>query len=876
MSSPDPVRAARAPLPIDAMLPSIVEALRDRKAAVVEAAPGAGKTTRVPPALLESGLAGASRIVMLEPRRVAARAAARRIAEENGWRLGDEVGYRIRFQARDSPATRILVVTEGVLLRMLQSDPLLDGVAVVIFDEFHERRLDADLALAMTRRVAREVRPDLRILVMSATLESAPIAAFLGTPDDPAPVLESAGRAHPVRIDHVPRAAGSDPLAGIRAGVAKALDEQVGDVLTFLPGVGEIKRATKRLAAIAAARDLEIVPLYGDLDSGQQDRALRRGPKRRIVLATNVAETSVTVDGVDAVVDSGLARVLRYDPASGLDRLELRPIARASADQRAGRAGRLGPGLAIRLWSAHEDRGLREQEAPEIGRVDLAGAVLQLLAWGEPDVAAFPWFEAPGPEAIARARALLVGLGAIDGRGVNPSGRAMARLGLHPRLARLLIAGRDAGRSVATARIAALLSERDIVERVTSGSGPPPVVDAESDSDVLDRLAALDDFARHGWGETPAGPLVRGRARHVLRVADHLARRAKAVLGPPGTSPDTTGGRVGSGRDALLRAILAAYPDRVARRRGDRDPRAVMVDGRGVQVASRSAVRAAKLFVCVEIKASHGGQRKEALAFQASAIDESWLDSIGQGIVAVDDVVFDFDRQRVVGRRQRRFGDLVLDERERPAGAEEAAACLARAAAEDLDAALPLDDDSVAQFRWRVARLRAWLPDADLPALDEDALRGLLPTLTPGRRSFSELRRAPLLECLRGLLDHRALSLVEREAPDRVTLPSGRSRRLRYTEDGPPVLAVRIQDLFGVLETPTVARGRVPVLLHLLAPNQRPQQVTQDLASFWRNTYPEVRKELAGRYPKHAWPSDPRTAAPPRRPGTKSKAGRKR
>ena len=715
---------------------------------------------------------------------------------------------------------------------------------------------------------------------MSATLETAAIASFLGD----APIIESEGRAHPVRIHHLPPS--GPPFeaarpAAVRAGVAYALENQTGDVLVFLPGVGEIKRAAGALASLVAEHDTDIVELFGDLASEQQDRALRAGPGRRVVLATNVAESSVTVAGVGAVVDSGLVRLLRYDPASGLDRLELQRIARSSADQRAGRAGRLGPGLTVRLWSGHEDRGLRPQEAPEVARVDLTGAILQLLAWGEADAAAFPWFEAPSEAAITQATDLLRSLGALDTRGVTARGQAMARLGVPPRLARLLLAGHAAGTTRAAARIAALLSERDIVKRRIA-DGPrtsPGAADmhptAESDSDVLDRLWALGDLAKRGWGETPFGPIERGRGRRVLQIAEHLERRVRNV--GDADEGNTDGGNAGGSnvdrgnagaeteRDTLLRIILTADPDRVARRRGPRDPRAVMVDGRGVRLSDRSAVRDAGLFVCVELMAGRGHARGDSLVFQASAIDTAWLASLGPGLTETDEVHFDSARQRVVGRRQQRFGTLVLEEKEQPASADDAARCLVDAAAHDLDAALPLDDTAVAQFRLRVDRLRDWLPEAGLPALDEDTLRTLLPVLASGCRSFADLRRAPLLDCLRGTLDHAHLALIDREAPERIALPSGWHQRLRYEAAGPPVLAVRIQDLFGVATTPTIARGRVEVLLHLLAPNMRPQQVTQDLASFWDNTYPIVRKELAGRYPKHPWPDDPRTATPPTR-----------
>src|SRR5262245_34284091 len=433
--------SARAPLPIDAVRPQLVEALREHRCAVLRAPTGAGKTTRVPPALLDAGLAGSGAIVMLEPRRVAARAAARRMAEERGTELGGEIGFQVRFERRASRATRILVLTEGLLVRRLVDDPLLEGVGVLVLDEFHERNLDTDLALALARRVQLEARPELRLVVMSATIDAGEIARWLGG----APVIESEGRLHPVAVEHLERDDERPLHAQVAGAVGRALERTSGDVLAFLPGVGEIRRAREALEPLAARRGCLVAELYGDLPLEEQDRALRPGARRRIVLATNVAETSVTVEGVTAVVDSGLARIARYDPAVGLDRLELERISRASAEQRAGRAGRTAPGLALRLWTEREQRSLQERGEPEVRRVDLAGPLLQLLAFGERDLAAFPWFEAPAEAARERALELLERLGALDSRGLTARGRTLARLAVHPRLGCLLLAAHARG-----------------------------------------------------------------------------------------------------------------------------------------------------------------------------------------------------------------------------------------------------------------------------------------------------------------------------------------------------------------------------------------------------------------------------------------------
>ncbi|MEA2601746.1 MAG: ATP-dependent helicase HrpB [Acidobacteriota bacterium] len=834
------------PLPIDDVLPTLRTALREGPSAVLVAPTGAGKTTRVPLALLAAGIGGGGQIVMLEPRRIAARAAARRMAQETGATLGEEIGYQVRFDRKAGPATKILVVTEGILVQRLQADPFLEGVGAVIFDELHERSLATDLSLAMARRVQREVRPDLRLLAMSATLDPGPVAAFLGE----APTIESRGRLFPVDILYIDRPDDRPLPAQIAAGVRRILDVTAGDILVFLPGVGEIQRSAEALAGLAAERDLAVLPLYGDLPAERQDEVLRplsRRTRRKIVLATNVAETSITIDGVTAVVDSGQVRRLRFDPATGLDRLELGRISRASADQRAGRAGRQVPGICLRLWPAYEHATLPERETPEIARVDLAGPTLQLLAWGETDLAAFGWFEAPSPESLAAAVQLLRQLGAVNDQGVTGLGSTMARLPVHPRLARLLFEGHRAGRTREAALLAALLSERDPFLR-SPVRGPRRA----SRSDLLDRLDTLDGFERR---DTFDGEhLNAGAARFVLRARDQLAEMAKRELGD--------GGRRRDDDEPLLRALLAAYPDRVARRREPRSPRGVMVGGRGVRLAEESTVLEAELFLCLELDAGHPG---EALVRKASAVEPDWLpaDRLRTSI----DLEFDDSRERVAAWKRTRYEDLVIAEAEVPVlGAAETERVLVQAAADRLGRALSLDDPEVASFLARVRSLGDWMPELGLPRFTDEEIRGLLPALAAGRKSFAELRRAPLLEVLQGALSYPQLEAVRRDAPERLEVPSGSHVKLFYEPGKPPVLAARIQELFGLAETPRVAAGRVPVLLHLLAPNGRPQQVTHDLRSFWENTYPQVRKELQGRYPRHAWPTDPWNAPPERRP----------
>jgi ATP-dependent helicase HrpB len=834
-----------APLPVDEALPRLADALRRRGNAVLRAPAGAGKTTRVPPALLDAGLAGAGQVVVLEPRRVAARAAARRIAEERGVRVGDDVGYVVRFDRKAGPRTRIVVVTDGVLLRRLQDDPFLESVGAVVFDEFHERSLAADLALAMCRRVQRDARPDLRIVAMSATIDAGPVAGFLD-----AEVVESAGFLHPVDVRHLERPDARRAPDQVAGAVRAALAATTGDVLAFLPGVGEI-RSTGSLLADLARTGVDVVELFGDLPPERQDAALAKGARRRVVLATNVAETSVTVEGVTAVVDSGLARVMRHDPAAGMDRLVLERIAKPSIVQRTGRAGRVAPGVSFRLWTKNEERAFPDELPPEVRRVDIAGAVLELLAWGEKDVAAFPWFEAPEPARLAAALDLLARLGAVRGGRLTDTGEAMARLPLHPRLARIVVEGHRLGHPDAAALAAALLAERDPI-RAERGRRSAR---HQSESDVLDRMDALVRWDRGGSRSSDVGELHVASADFVLRARDDLVRTAKDALGP------ALSGEVDAD-EAALRSVFAGFPDRLAKRRAPGDRRAVLVTGRGVRLADESAVADAELFVAVNVDAGAGG---DALVRMASAVDRAWLPA--ERVTTTVDVTFDEAAERVAAVRRTRFDELVLDEA--PAALPDDGGVeriLAEAASSRLDRALDLASDEVAQLRVRVAFLRAAMPDLGLPLLDDDAVRAALPDLCAGRRSFEELRRAPLADVLRARLERRHLAALDREAPERIPVPSGSHVTLRYEEGRAPVLAVRIQEIFGWRDTPRVAGGRIKVLLHLLAPNHRPQQVTDDLASFWTNTYPDVRKELKRRYPKHAWPEDPWTARAERKP----------
>lgn len=863
-----------ASLPIDTLLPELVGVLRYAAAVVLQAPTGSGKTTRVPPAVLTVAAGECGQVLVLEPRRVAARAAARRIAFERGVEVGGEVGYQVRFDQKFSRQTRIRIVTDGILLRLLQDDPFLEGISVVVFDEFHERGINVDLALAMVRRIQQTVRPDLKIIVMSATLDPQPIAAWLGD----CPILQAEGRLFPVEIAYLDagrlfadrrnapgfvRRQNAVAPGALFAGVAKAIEHTDGHILAFLPGVGEIRRAALELLPLSQQHQLALMSLYGDLPPQEQDAVLAPSERRKLILATNVAETSLTIDGVTAVVDSGQARVLRFDEHVGLDRLEMSRISKASAEQRAGRAGRTGPGYCVRLWNEREQQALADRETPEIGRVDLAGPVLQLRAWGETDVLHFPWFEPPRESSVALAEGLLQKLDAVDESGVTGLGRRMARLPTHPRLARLLLEGERLGAGGRAALAAALLAERDPFLR---GTGTPPGAKSHraahaSESDVIDRVAALEEFVRSGQIRHAVGTLHEGGARNVLQARDQLLNLgigAHPARQDDGSQPD----RQRETDEPLQRAILAAYPDRVARRRETSRDRGVMVGGRGVRLASESAVTHAPLFVCVDVDAGDS----QALVRMASGIERDWLDP---RLVATRDVItFDADSERVRAIRQVCFDDLVLEES--PLAHlpdEQMSKALVEAAALHLDRVVPRDD--LGSFIERVRSLREWMPELDLPPLDEVQLVRLLPDLARDCRTFEDLRKAPWLAWVKNLLSPAQLQALEREAPERLTVPSGSRVAIRYEAGKRPVLAVRIQELFGLAETPHIAGGRVPLLLHLLAPNMRPQQVTDDLKSFWNDTYQRVRKELRARYPKHSWPEDPWNASPQRRPGRK-------
>ena len=844
-----------APLPIDDVLPELLAALRTHSSVALKAPTGAGKTTRVPPTLFDAGLAGSGSVVMLEPRRLAARASARRIAFERGVPLGGEVGYRVRFDEQVSRDTKIFVVTDGILLRRLQSDPFLEGIGVVVFDEFHERNLNCDLALGMVRRVQQTVRPDLKIVVMSATFDCQPIARFLGD----CPVVESLGRLFPVDIQYL-KFRDRQPIQELAvAGIEQLLSKTPGDLLVFLPGVPEIHRTSRELESLAQRHDLAVMTLFGDLPAEEQDRVLMPCQQRKVVLATNVAETSITIDGITGVVDTGLAKVMRFDPDVGLDHLDLSPISKASADQRAGRAGRTRPGVCLRLWEESTHRARPDVDDPEIRRVDLAGPVLELLNWGEQDVLALPWFEAPREAAVEQALALLTRLGAIDSqRNVTPIGRAMSRLPVHPRLARLLVEGHAEGVVEEAVLLAALISERSPFYQPQAGTIRGPAKSAavyRSRSDVFDRVQALQEFFSRGHRDFLFGSINVGSAQFIQRTADQLRRELMAELGRPSQAAHDR-------EEALSRALLVAFPDRLAKRRDKGSDRGIMVGGKGVRLAPQSAVTNSDLFLCIDVDAG----ATDALVRQASAIEREWLpESL---LKQVDEVFFHPTQCQAVARRRTYWDDLVLAETPCPLpDNDRPAEVLYEAAIRAWDKVFPTDNPEVAGFVTRVRCLGEWVPDSGIPSLDQAGLYEVLRELCSRCRSFTQLKQSTWLDELKRRYDYPQLQLIEREVPEKLKVPSGSFIRLTYEEGRPPILAVRIQEVFGMTETPRIAGGRVRVLMHLLSPNMRPQQVTEDLESFWKNTYSTVRKELQRKYPKHSWPEDPTDATPQSRPG---------
>ncbi len=822
-------------LPIVQCLPDIIESLRKAIPVVIKAPPGAGKTTGVPPAVMQRGVGGDGQILLIEPRRLAARAAAARLSNLSGTELGRDIGYHVRFDKCVSKGTRLVSMTTGILLRRMHRDPLLEDASCVLLDEFHERSLELDLALGMLQRVRTIVRPELRLVVMSATLDPRPIADFLGDANQ----VVSDGRAFPVSIRHSKHLSREPVDRQVAEILPKALSSSGGDVLVFLPGVGEIRRTRRAIEPACGAEGISVEELYGDLPPAAQDALLSPSDRRKVILATNVAETSVTIPGVTCVIDSGLARVMQFDTHVGLPKLQLEPISQASAEQRAGRAGRTRPGVCYRLWPAAMHRARRQSDKPEIERSDFSAALLSLAAWDEHDIDAFPWLTPPPTDAVSAARKLLQRLAAIDEFGkVTDLGLKMLSLPLHPRLSRLMIEARRLRIETRAAIAAAMLSERDPFRGGSSSASPR----GGSGCDITDKVERLELF--HD-GDTSAVPNAIA-ARQVKRVTTQIVRLARSI----DVRADDA-----KMEHPLRHALLAAYPDRVAKRRKPGSDQGVMVGRRGVRLVDDSQVVEAELFLCIDID-SRG---TEATVRAACGIEEDWLDP--RLLRESEEPFFHPTLKSVVSRRRRYYEDLLLSEVpiECHPGPE-VASILARNAALHLEQVMPKKEVEVSGFIQRVRFLTQWMPELQLPPLDEVAIGEVLADLCQSRTSFEELRAAPWLEYLRGRFDYEQTRLIDANAPSRMTVPSGNAMTVRYAAGTPPVMEVRIQELFGWERTPRIAGGKVPLQLHLLGPNHRPQQITEDLGNFWRETYAHVRKELKRRYPKHHWPDDPSSA----------------
>ncbi|KAA1174198.1 ATP-dependent helicase HrpB [Marinobacter salinexigens] len=827
-------------LPIDEILPTLKQTLESTTTALLQAPPGAGKTTRVPLALLDAPWRQDRKILMLEPRRLAARSAARFMANQLGEKPGQTVGYRTRLDTRVSGDTRIEVVTEGILTRLIQNDPMLEDYAAVLFDEFHERSLQADLGLALVRESQQALREDLRLLVMSATLDTAPIARVLGD----VPVVTSEGRMFPVDVLYRPspsrdqRSRFDDRVVAV---IREALADQSGSLLVFLPGAGEIRRVERQLREWLPGNVI-VAPLFGNLKSEEQDRAISPAPEgiRKVVLATAIAETSLTIEGIRVVIDAGQQRRAVFDANSGMTRLVTGRVSKASAEQRKGRAGRVEPGVCYRLWSESEQFGLAEFTPPEIQEADLAPLVLELSQWGARNADQVAWVDTPPSAHWNQAVTLLRWLDMLDeDGGITEHGKQARALGVHPRLAHMILRGRDLKLGLVAAELAALLEERDLLG---PGSG----------SDMHERLRVLRGESRQGQTD-PA------RLRSVRQSAKRLS------------GPDAGSGKMPT--DVEVGRLLAqAYPDRIGRRRPGLVPRYQLSNGKGAALREDDAMARQEWLVAAELD----GKSREATIYLAAPVDLRDLEQDLAGhIVECEEALWDEKRGTIIARHVRRLGELVLEQKElaNPEPGLIQQGLMDAVRRKGLNS-LPWTQASK-QWCARVRMLASAIP-GEWPDVSEqallDTLESWLGPFLPGLKRWADLEKLNLLPALNSLLDYPQQQKLAELMPETLTIPTGQHVSLDYTADNGPVLAAKLQALFGWTETPKVAGGRIPVVIHLLSPAQRPLAVTADLASFWVNAYPEVRKDMRGRYPKHPWPEDPFTAEPQQ--GTKKRPAR--
>ena len=837
MRSPTIIVCMNVPMfPITPLLPDIRASLASRPRLVLEAPPGAGKTTQVPLALRDEAWLSGKKIVMLEPRRIAARAAAQFMSQQLGEAVGQSVGYRIRFESKISAATRIEVVTEGILTRLIQDDPELSGIGAILFDEFHERHMAGDLGAALALDIQTNLRPDLRILVMSATLDGERIAQWLD-----APRISSPGRSFPVRIDYPPARTQESVEHHLARVTRQALDESTGDVLAFLPGRREIARVQSMLAQTLQRDDVETVALHGELSLAEQQLALApaEAGTRRIVLATNVAESSVTLPGIRVVIDTGLAREPRFDPNSGFTRLETVTISQASADQRAGRAGRVAEGTAYRLWP--QSRRLDPARTAEITQAELSGLALELAAWGSVEL---PWLDPPPSGALAQARELLTRLGAIDAQQrITPLGRRMLELGATPRLGAAALRAPETLRAL-IADLLALMEARSPLRGEQSRS-----------DDFRIRVAAL-----HAWRDrrsaTGHNSGADAGALAAIEQASKGWRRRLDVRSAASGVPHS---------HAVGDLLLHAFPDRIARQDENNPLRYTLANGRGARLHEQTALMGEPWLVVLDLRY----ETRDSLILAAAPFDPRVLENdYPEQFQRIRNVRWNEERAAVEAFEERRFAAIVLERRSVPVQAEDAVPALLSAIRNRGLDALPWSE-SARRLRLRMQSLGEWMPDLGLPDVSDarllDTLESWLAPYLQGKRKLDALSPDDLSQALATRFDYEQRKQLDAHVPDSLTVPSGQVRRLEYSPGEPPVLAVKLQELFGLADTPRVAGGRVPVTLHLLSPAGRPIQVTQDLKGFWERTYPEVKKELKGRYPKHPWPDDPWTATPTHR-----------
>jgi ATP-dependent helicase HrpB len=838
-------------LPIDEILQDLKRTVASSSNVVLQAPPGAGKTTRVPLALLDLPELGQGRIIMLEPRRLATVHAANRMAGSLGEKAGETVGYTMRFDRRISAGTRIEVVTEGILTRRLQRDPCLEGISLVIFDEFHERNLHSDLALAFCLEAQREVRPDLKILVMSATLDCDPVAALLGN----APIVASAGQSFPVEIRYCEERDQTRLPERMSAQIRRALAETEGDILAFLPGAGEIRACRELLQKVADSSAISVHALYGDLPFEAQERAVLPSAQRKIVLATNIAETSLTIEGVRVVIDSGLSRMVRYDQSNGMNRLVTVRESKASAEQRKGRAGRLGPGVCYRLFGRHTFNAMTDFSPPEITVCDLSSLLLELAVWGTRNPADLSWLTPPPETSLAAAKSLLSELGAIDAKGLaTASGRRMAELPVHPRLARMLARGAEPGLAKAACSLAALLSERDIFRH------SPGETAAVCESDLMERYEALQDRSSGRSGHI----LLESTVRSVERTTSQLVRLTEGRAAPERRQATNLPPLLEA--DDLARLLLAAYPDRIARQREDNSDRYLMASGRGARLSPRSGVRNRPYILAVQVDA---GTKGEGFIHLACAVSPELIRAeCRSGIKTRRKVSWDAAGERLAAWEEEGIGSVILSRRPSVPVDDEAIPLLL-AAISDSKLEIFNWSNTARQLQGRTKLIRNAFPEEDWPDIcNEWLLNNLTDWLEPflyGVRNKRDIFAIDLPAALKAIFSRKQLLLLEERTPTHITVPSGSRITIDYRTGEDPVLAVKLQEMFGCADTPAIAAGRVRLLLHLLSPARRPVQVTRDLKGFWENGYREVKKELKGRYPKHPWPDDPWKAVPTRR-----------